>query len=368
MKEGFVRKKKLKVKEVWTLPLGERIIVPFDNFDTPSTDAAGLFTGTLAGLAQESSTFPINFTDWRLMPKQYKEDTFAKIIKLKFHFQNDEIAKHWTLQNIGRKWKDFKSRLWIEFYDHTLNRDELISKCPIGIHRDQWSSFVNYRLSEKSKEMCRKNAESRKQQKIAHTCGSKSFARRRAEMEIELGHNVNRSELWIDTHKVKRGSSVNEECRIITEKIINEMEKGSSSQSQSISQDDPLGKTLGKEHNGRVRGLGFGPCPSKVFNNTLRMNDKDYVSTLEKELAATKAQLQVQSDKLQVQSDMQKAMGGALVAILERTFGKVPEEFATFLNQTSQPVPDEGSKQQSSQGSGKQNSSSSHHVNGQSST
>nr|GMC99764.1 uncharacterized LOC107815048 [Ipomoea batatas] len=72
-------------------------------------------------------------------------------LKPKFQFQNDVIAKHWTLQNIGRKWKDFKSRLCIEFYDPSLNRDELISKCPIGIHRDQWSSFVNYRLSEKSK-------------------------------------------------------------------------------------------------------------------------------------------------------------------------------------------------------------------------
>ncbi|XP_019176889.1 PREDICTED: uncharacterized protein LOC109172196 [Ipomoea nil] len=206
-------------------------------------------------------------------------------------YQNDVIAKHWTLKNIGRKWKDFKSRLWIEFYDPSSNRDELISKCPIGIHRDQWSSFVNYRLSEKSK-------------------------------EIELGHSVNRSELWIDTHKVKRGSSVNEECRIISEKIRNEMDQGSSSQSQFVSQDDPVGKTFGKEHNGRVRGLGFGPCPSKVFNNTSRMNGmpwssndnqmKEYVSTLEKELAATKAQLQVQSD-------MQKAIGGALVA----SFGKV---------------------------------------------
>nr|GMD16050.1 uncharacterized protein LOC109190818 [Ipomoea batatas]GMD19125.1 uncharacterized protein LOC109190818 [Ipomoea batatas] len=124
--EGFVKKKKLKVKEVWTLPLGEQIIVPFDNFGTPFTEAAGLFTGTLAGLAQESSSFPINFTDWRLMPKQYKEDIFTKAIKPKFHFHNDVIAKHWTLQNIGRKWKDFKSRLWIEFYDPSLNRDELI--------------------------------------------------------------------------------------------------------------------------------------------------------------------------------------------------------------------------------------------------
>nr|GLL40379.1 uncharacterized protein LOC109153536 [Ipomoea trifida] len=149
------------------------------------------------------------------------------------------------------------------------------------------------------------------------------------------------------------------------EKIRNEMDQDSSSQSQSISQDDPLGKVFGKEHPGRVRGLGFGPCPSKVFNNTSSSSNdnqmKEYVANLEKELAATKAQLQVQND-------MQKAMGGALVAILEKTFGKVPEQFATLLNQTSQPVPDEGSKHQSSQGSGKQYSSSSHHVNGQSST
>nr|GMC92021.1 uncharacterized protein LOC109173351 [Ipomoea batatas] len=47
--EGFVKKKKLKVKEVWTLPLDEQIIVPFDNFGTPFTEAAGLFTGTLVG-------------------------------------------------------------------------------------------------------------------------------------------------------------------------------------------------------------------------------------------------------------------------------------------------------------------------------
>nr|GME05355.1 uncharacterized protein LOC109153536 [Ipomoea batatas] len=147
------------------------------------------------------------------------------------------------------------------------------------------------------------------------------------------------------------------------EKIRNEMDQDSSSQSQSISEDDPLGKAFGKEHPGRVRRLGFGPCPSKVFNNTSSSSNdnqmKEYVANLEKELAATKAQLQVQND-------MQKAMGGALVAILEKTFGKVPEQFATLLN--TQPVPDEGSKHQSSQGSGKQYSSSSHHVNGQSST
>nr|GMC55367.1 protein Simiate [Ipomoea batatas]GMD36035.1 protein Simiate [Ipomoea batatas] len=51
---------------------------------------------------------------------------------------------------------------------------------------------------------------------------------------------------------------------------------------------------------------------------------KEYVSKLEKELASTRAQLQAQND-------MQKAMGGALVAVLEKTFGKVPEQFVTLL-------------------------------------
>nr|GMC80239.1 uncharacterized protein LOC109149981 [Ipomoea batatas] len=40
---------------------------------------------------------------------------------------------------------------------------------------------------------------------------------------------------------------------------------------------------------------------------------KEYVFKLEKELAATRAQLQAQND-------MQKAMGGALVAVLEKNF------------------------------------------------
>nr|GMC57798.1 protein Simiate [Ipomoea batatas] len=51
---------------------------------------------------------------------------------------------------------------------------------------------------------------------------------------------------------------------------------------------------------------------------------KEYVSKLEKELASTRTQLQAQND-------MQKAMGGALVAVLEKTFGKVPEQFVTLL-------------------------------------
>lgn len=98
--------------------------------------------------------------------------------------------------------------------------------------------------------------------------------------------------------QVKNGSFVNEEVRTITESMF--MDGGSSLQSQSLWQDDPLGKVFGKEHPGRVCGLGLRPCPFRVFDNTPRMNGmqwssnddsqmKEYVANLEKELVATKA-------------------------------------------------------------------------------
>ncbi|KAK6151109.1 hypothetical protein DH2020_016041 [Rehmannia glutinosa] len=190
----------------------------------------------------------------------------------KFHFENERVAKKWTLKNLGRKWKDFKCKLWPEFYDPAASRDELISNCPPGIHRDQWSSFVNYRLSEKS-----------------------------------------------------------------MERILREMGQSSSSQAQFVSQDDALGKIIGKEHPGRVRALGFCPCPSTAFESTYNAtqrpsNDsqmKAYVASLEKELATTKSQLE----------DMKKTFGGALVTVFQNAFGKVPDQFATWLNQTSEVAP-----------------------------
>ncbi|CAA0822311.1 Unknown protein [Striga hermonthica] len=263
----------------------------------------------------------------------------------KFHFENVEIAKRWILSNIGRKWSNHKSTLWVEFYDPSLTREQLISNCPAGIHRDQWSTFVINRLSEKSKETCRRNAESRKCQKIPHTNGSKSFARRKAEMENELGRKVNRSELWLDTHKRKDGTYVNDEAKSKSDEIIREMSRSSySSQSQFALPDDPLGRVFGKEHAGRVRGAGFGPCPTIAFGCRFgsSYNDgqmREYVASMEKELAATKSILRAQSLQLDAKNvqmeDIKKNLGGALTTIFENALGKIPEQFASWLNQTS---------------------------------
>ena len=60
----------------------------------------------------------------------------------------DSIACKWTLKNLGRKWRDFKLRLWNEFNDESLTIEEMYAKVPDGVPRDQWKEFVDIKNGE----------------------------------------------------------------------------------------------------------------------------------------------------------------------------------------------------------------------------
>lgn len=62
--------------------------------------------------------------------------------------------RSWTIKNLGRKWKDFKGRLWHEFSDTSLSLEEMYEKVPDGVPRDQWKTFVDKKNEEKYKVMC----------------------------------------------------------------------------------------------------------------------------------------------------------------------------------------------------------------------
>ncbi|KAF7808145.1 uncharacterized protein G2W53_040306 [Senna tora] len=113
-----------------------------------------------------------------------------------------------------------------------------------------WAAFVDYRLNPKTKAMSEKNRENRSKLKMPHTCGSKSMARKKQEMELASGKPVSRGAVFVATHKRKDGSYVNDNAKIV-----------------SLSEMDSLGQVLGKENLGRVCGLGFGPSPTQVFGH-----------------------------------------------------------------------------------------------------
>ncbi|KAL2319066.1 hypothetical protein Fmac_032942 [Flemingia macrophylla] len=127
----------------------------------------------------------------------------------------------YVFKSLNIKWREHRQELWQQMDDGTRNGDQLIAMVPEGLNKDQWASFVDYRLDSKTK-------------------------------ELECGRKVSRGEIWIATHKHANGEFVNEEAKEIGEKI--KAYELSGNVSKDISSQDSLAQTLGsQEHCGRVR-------------------------------------------------------------------------------------------------------------------
>ncbi|KAF7824032.1 hypothetical protein G2W53_022176 [Senna tora] len=271
--QGVTRKGRLKVHEVWSLPAGQRVVVDFNAQGQPIGDAGGLIGGFLGLVATNVTNFPITYRNWKRVPESYKEASF-NTIKAKFCL--DHINhKHHVLKKLGKNWRNFKSFLFDQCYDKKKTREENIEKPPDCVPKEMWAVFVDYRLDPKNQELSHKNSENRKKLKMPHTCGSKSIARKKHEMEKNL--------------EIENEGNV----------------------SAQISEKDSLGQVLGKEKPGRVRGLGFGPSPTQVFGVTtnrvgsipLDCNANNVV--LQEEVCRLKLELQAANQR---SNDLEKEM------------------------------------------------------------
>ncbi|KAF3641754.1 hypothetical protein FXO37_22818, partial [Capsicum annuum] len=83
----------VKINEVNYLPVGERIIVNFDDYDAAYGDVQGLLTGHCGSFAINCNLFSISFEKWSWpsgMPRKYMEDCFGTILKCRFLFRTNE--------------------------------------------------------------------------------------------------------------------------------------------------------------------------------------------------------------------------------------------------------------------------------------
>ncbi|XP_068464843.1 uncharacterized protein [Phaseolus vulgaris] len=303
--EGVSQKLKVKVRDAHNLPTGLRVVVNYDDNFQPIGEASGLLAGVCGQLAANHVLFPISFEKWSTLPDTYKDTVWESALKSRFCFKvNEDLAKRDVMFKIGKLWREYRCKLWNEFYDPLMSRSDLIKNVPTGLNMEQWVVFVDYRLRPSTVNMCNRNRDIRKRQIIPHTGGAMSLSRRRNNLKIETGKNIGRAEMWKITHKRKNGIYVNEEALEIGEKIDELMltnPKGGS----NISPEDPIGVIFGKEHPDRVRGLSYGACPSLAFKgSTTRLsgmnhasssstssNVEDKITQMENELATVKNQM-----------------------------------------------------------------------------
>ncbi|XP_025650896.1 uncharacterized protein [Arachis hypogaea] len=225
---------------------------------------------------------------------------------------------------LGRAWKDTRSHLYHYFYKADRTLEENIRRRPPGITADHWRWFLDYRNSEDTKEKCKKNAENRSKQLYTHTGGSKSLARLEEEESERLGRPVSRGELFVLTHKRPNGSYLHDAARAIGEKIA-EIEQHDES-SRLLSQNDSLAQALGKEHPGRVRGMGIGPTTSQVFGTN---SSQSSIGTQREETQRVLLELQAE---LAAEKLKRKAMESALMCLVRGQGGELPPNVAAWMN------------------------------------
>ncbi|KAK9117272.1 hypothetical protein Sjap_016219 [Stephania japonica] len=176
------------------------------------------------------------------------------------------------VQHIGTLWRSWKSRVTSDLkqaLEDGWSDDEINSKLqPEGVDLADWSTFRKERESTAFKETSKKFKELRSKHKLPHTTSRKGYARLEEEMKAKSGRgDISRADLWIEGHKNKKGQPHNDEIVGVVEKINECQRRSSASSSQSINK-DPIAQVFGPEHQGRVRGLGFGVTPSNVRATT----------------------------------------------------------------------------------------------------
>ncbi|KAF3637521.1 putative F-box protein-like [Capsicum annuum] len=180
--------------------------------------------------------------------------------------------------------------------------------------------------------MRQRNRENQKKETIPHTGGSKVYATRRAEIMVETGQWPGRAQMYIATHKNQDGVYVNEAAKEICEKIESVLSQSVIDESQ-VSPNDVVGKVLGPEHSGRVRCLGLGVVPSRVFKQ-----DRPYFGGTRASSSGGSCLFQCRENFSQMMNSHNQIMS-ALKACMIMKEGTIPEQFVGLFDSTSMVSP-----------------------------
>ncbi|RYR27150.1 uncharacterized protein [Arachis hypogaea] len=325
IEDGVRKVSKLSVKEAIGLPSNTKIVLQFNSELQPIGQAAGLLSGFIGSLGADYSRFPIHLESWKLVSKA-KRDHAYDMLKRVFYYEDDAGGKikRDILKRIEKNWKDSRHHLFHRCYKQLRTYEENLQHHPKGIDKNDWKKFVDYRLNEETQKKCKQNTLNRSKQLYTHTGGSKTLARKKDEVKREQGRPVGRGELFIITHKKRDGSYIHPDARVVSEAIANvERQDGSS---KHISQNDSLAQVLGKEHPGRVRALGAGPCPTQVFGNAAGQPSGSAESNAENKRMIAELTTKLEEERAKRQS-IHKVLG----YVVQQLGGNLPVEIAEEL-------------------------------------
>ncbi|RYR39051.1 hypothetical protein Ahy_A09g044457 isoform A [Arachis hypogaea] len=141
-----------------------------------------------------------------------------------------------------------------------------------------------------------------------------TLADRKSWQGLEKKRRVGRGELYLLTHKRPNGSYIHDVAQTI----------GRDEFSRLLSQNDSLVQALGKEHSGRVHGIGFGPTSSHVFGMNSHQPSNGFQREETQRLAAKKLKRKAVEDKVAAEKTKRQVVEDEVV--VEKTKKQAVED------------------------------------------
>ncbi|XP_052167075.1 uncharacterized protein LOC127783956 [Oryza glaberrima] len=225
---------KTKLKDIWNLPKGLRIVVQCNDLNQAVGDEAGILS------------------------------KFLGMMRFLYAPRMEEFI----LKTIRERWRGHKEKLKEKYFDVNKSKEANCNNVPADVLPDQWIALINHWMSEKSKKISKQNKENCRKKKALHTAGTKSFARTREEMrqKYPAKKNPHRAVVYIHTHKRKTGKNLNGHVDNLKKLVAEQPALADTSEGRTAWKGDALNQILGDDKPGHVHGLGLVPKPKQVLD------------------------------------------------------------------------------------------------------
>lgn len=214
---GEVTTQKMQPDRVWNLEKNKKMMVELNGDGQGSDNGSNLLVRFLGKLSQKSVFCPISVERWDRMPKA-KTHLQWQLIEENFEFDY-AIGIKWVMHSLRDRWRAYKYKLRCDHFYPNKSKEEILANRPANVDSNDWTAFVHHYKEDKMKTQSAQNTKNRTKLKVSHAGGSKSNARRGRQMEKKLGRPVCRSEVVLSTLLKKNGNYVNEEGKILADKI-----------------------------------------------------------------------------------------------------------------------------------------------------
>ncbi|KAF3336745.1 Plant transposase (Ptta/En/Spm family) [Carex littledalei] len=196
--------------------------IKFNHLGQPVGKEAAMLTRLLSTISHDGTLAPVNFIDWRAVPKNCKITMWCLV---KSKFKVEEVNKKYIMRALGRHWTGWKYTLKQLHYDTHDNDGDRLADIDRRIVAEQWPFLVHFWSSEEGQKRSAIGKASRSALKAQHTSGTKSFAQICEEERLKRPskEEPSRAEIFIMTHTRKDGTPIDEEAAIIIARLREEL-------------------------------------------------------------------------------------------------------------------------------------------------